>query len=111
MYKNYDPRATIIKKVADDVFAIAGRDPLIDIAVELEKIARSDDYFISRKLYPNVDFYSGQLCHTASTALQTKKEVLVSVILVLVVAVLLVLSVYHVPWIQRFGLSNQVCEL
>ena len=68
MYKNYDPRATIIKKVADDVFAIAGRDPLIDIAVELERIARSDDYFISRKLYPNVDFYSGQLCHTASTA-------------------------------------------
>lgn len=61
VYKNYDPRATIIKKVADDVFAIAGRDPLIDIAVELEKIARSDDYFISRKLYPNVDFYSGQL--------------------------------------------------
>lgn len=60
VYKNYDPRATIIKKVAEDVFAIAGRDPLIDIAVELEKIARSDDYFISRKLYPNVDFYSGQ---------------------------------------------------
>ena len=61
MYKNYDPRATIIKQVAEDVFAIAGRDPLINIAVELEKIARSDDYFISRKLYPNVDFYSGQL--------------------------------------------------
>ena len=60
MYKNYDPRATIIKQVAEDVFAIAGRDPLIDIAVELEKIARSDDYFVSRKLYPNVDFYSGQ---------------------------------------------------
>ena len=68
MYKNYDPRATIIKKVADDVFAIAGRDPLIDIAVELEKIARSDDYFISRKLYPNVDFYSGQLRPTTSNA-------------------------------------------
>ncbi len=69
MYKNYDPRATIIKQVAEDVFAIAGRDPLIDIAVELEKIARSDDYFVSRKLYPNVDFYSGQphyctpICH------------------------------------------------
>ena len=59
VYKNYDPRATIIKQVAEDVFAIAGRDPLIDIAVELEKIARSDEYFISRKLYPNVDFYSG----------------------------------------------------
>ena len=63
MYKNYDPRATIIKTVADDVFSIAGRDPLIDIAVELEKIARSDDYFVSRKLYPNVDFYSGQHHH------------------------------------------------
>jgi len=69
VYKNYDPRATIIKQVAEDVFAIAGRDPLIDIAVELEKIARSDDYFVSRKLYPNVDFYSGQphgctpVCH------------------------------------------------
>ena len=61
MYKNYDPRATIIKQVAEDVFAIAGRDPLINIAVELEKIARSDDYFVSRKLYPNVDFYSGQI--------------------------------------------------
>ncbi len=64
VYKNYDPRATIIKQVAEDVFAIAGRDPLIDIAVELEKIARSDDYFVSRKLYPNVDFYSGW--HTSS---------------------------------------------
>ena len=61
VYKNYDPRATIIKQVAEDVFAIAGRDPLINIAVELEKIARSDDYFVSRKLYPNVDFYSGQI--------------------------------------------------
>jgi citrate synthase len=59
VYKNYDPRATIIRKVADEVFSITGRDPLIDVAMELEKAARSDDYFVSRKLYPNVDFYSG----------------------------------------------------
>ena len=60
MYKNYDPRATIIRKVSEDVFKITGKNPLIDIAVELEKVARSDDYFVSRKLYPNVDFYSGK---------------------------------------------------
>lgn len=60
VYKNYDPRATIIKDVAQDVFKITGRNPLLDIAMELEKIARSDDYFVSRKLYPNVDFYSGE---------------------------------------------------
>ena len=60
VYKNYDPRAKIIKDVAEDVFKITGRNPLIDIAKELEKIARSDDYFVSRKLYPNVDFYSGR---------------------------------------------------
>lgn len=59
VYKNYDPRAKIIKNVAEEVFAIAGRDPLIDVAVELERIARSDEYFIKRNLYPNVDFYSG----------------------------------------------------
>jgi citrate synthase len=59
VYKNYDPRASIIKKVADEVFEVTGRNPLIDIAVELERIALSDDYFVSRKLYPNVDFYSG----------------------------------------------------
>jgi citrate synthase len=59
VYKNYDPRASIIKKVADEVFEVTGSNPLIDIAVELERIALSDDYFISRKLYPNVDFYSG----------------------------------------------------
>lgn len=59
VYKNYDPRAKIIRQVADDVFAICGRDPLIEVAMELEKQARSDDYFVSRKLYPNVDFYSG----------------------------------------------------
>ena len=67
MYKNYDPRATIIKSVSDDVFKITGKNPLIDIAVELEKVARSDDYFVSRKLYPNVDFYSGW-----STIIQNK---------------------------------------
>jgi citrate synthase len=59
IYKNYDPRATIIKRVADEVFAVTGKNPLIDIAVELERIALQDDYFGSRKLYPNVDFYSG----------------------------------------------------
>jgi citrate synthase len=59
VYKNFDPRAKIIKKACDDVFAVTGRNPLLDIAVELEKIALEDDYFVSRKLYPNVDFYSG----------------------------------------------------
>jgi citrate synthase len=59
VYKNYDPRAKIVKQVAEDVFKVTGRNPLLDIAVELEQIALSDDYFISRKLYPNVDFYSG----------------------------------------------------
>ena len=59
VYKNYDPRAKIIKKLADEVFAVTGRNPLLDIALELEKVALSDDYFIKRKLYPNVDFYSG----------------------------------------------------
>jgi citrate synthase len=59
VYKNYDPRAKIIKTAAEDVFEVAGRNPLIDIATELEKIALEDDYFVSRKLYPNVDFYSG----------------------------------------------------
>ena len=59
VYKNYDPRATIIKKTADDVFEVTGKNPLLDIALKLEEMALSDDYFISRKLYPNVDFYSG----------------------------------------------------
>ncbi|MEK6222106.1 MAG: citrate (Si)-synthase, partial [Chloroflexota bacterium] len=59
VYKNYDPRATIIKTVAEDVFKVTGRNPLLDIAIELEKIALNEDYFVSRKLYPNVDFYSG----------------------------------------------------
>jgi citrate synthase len=59
VYKNYDPRAKIIKEVADMVFEVKGRNPLLDIALELERIALQDDYFIKRKLYPNVDFYSG----------------------------------------------------
>ena len=59
IYKNYDPRARIIKQVADEVFAVTGKNPLIDLALELERIALQDDYFVSRKLYPNVDFYSG----------------------------------------------------
>jgi citrate synthase len=59
VYKNYDPRARIIKGVADEVFEVTGRNPLLDIALELERIALQDEYFISRKLYPNVDFYSG----------------------------------------------------
>ena len=59
VYKNYDPRATIIKKVAYEVFEVTGTSPLLDIALELERIALEDEYFIKRKLYPNVDFYSG----------------------------------------------------
>ncbi len=59
VYKNYDPRAKIIKESADRVFEVTGRNPLLDVALELEKIALEDEYFTSRKLYPNVDFYSG----------------------------------------------------
>ena len=59
VYKNYDPRAKIIKRTADEVFDLTGKNPLLEIALELEKIALEDDYFVSRKLYPNVDFYSG----------------------------------------------------
>jgi citrate synthase len=59
VYKNYDPRATIIKRTADQVFEITGKNPLLDIALKLEEAALQDDYFISRRLYPNVDFYSG----------------------------------------------------
>src|SRR5580693_1851326 len=59
VYKNYDPRAKILKKLAYEVFEVTGRNPLIDVAIELERIALEDDYFIKRKLYPNVDFYSG----------------------------------------------------
>jgi len=59
VYKSYDPRAKIVKKLAEDVFAVTGSNPLLDIALELEKTALSDEYFIKRNLYPNVDFYSG----------------------------------------------------
>ena len=59
VYKSYDPRARIIKQTADEVFEVTGRNPLLDIALELERIALEDDYFVSRRLYPNVDFYSG----------------------------------------------------
>ena len=59
VYKNYDPRASIIKKAMNEVFEVTGVNPLLKIALELEKIALEDEYFISRKLYPNVDFYSG----------------------------------------------------
>jgi citrate synthase len=59
VYKSYDPRAKVIKRVADEVFEVTGKNPLLDIAVELERIALQDDYFVKRKLYPNVDFYSG----------------------------------------------------
>lgn len=59
VYKNFDPRASIIKRTADDVFKVTGKSPLLDIALKLEEVALQDDYFRSRKLYPNVDFYSG----------------------------------------------------
>ncbi len=59
VYKNYDPRARIIKKIAEEVFAVTGKDPLLDLALELERIALEDEYFVKRRLYPNVDFYSG----------------------------------------------------
>ncbi|WP_370290970.1 citrate synthase [Nocardioides sp.] len=59
VYKNYDPRAKIIKKACDDVFEVTGVNPLLEVAQELEKIALEDEYFVKRKLYPNVDFYSG----------------------------------------------------
>ena len=59
VYKNYDPRAAVIKELAHQVFEVTGRNPLLDIALELERIALEDEYFIERKLYPNVDFYSG----------------------------------------------------
>jgi citrate synthase len=59
VYKNYDPRAKIIKRTADEVFAVTGKNPLLDIALKLEEVALADEYFVSRKLYPNVDFYSG----------------------------------------------------
>ena len=59
VYRNFDPRAGVIQKIAEEVFSLVGKDPLIDVAVALESAARNDSYFVERKLYPNVDFYSG----------------------------------------------------
>jgi citrate synthase len=59
VYKNYDPRARILKEMAGQVLEVTGRSPLLELAMDLEKIALEDEYFVSRKLYPNVDFYSG----------------------------------------------------
>ncbi len=59
VYKSYDPRAKIVRGIADDVFKVLGKEPIIEIAMELERIALTDEFFISRKLYPNVDFYTG----------------------------------------------------
>ena len=59
IYKNYDPRATIIKQTAEDLFKVTGTNPLLDVAIAIEQAALSDEYFVSRRLYPNVDFYSG----------------------------------------------------
>merc|ERR1719253_352456 len=59
VYKNFDPRAGLVRSLADEVFKLTGQDPLIDVAMALEKTALSDEYFIKKKLYPNVDFYSG----------------------------------------------------
>ena len=59
VYKSYDPRARIVKQIAEEVFEVTGRNPLLEIAQELERIALQDEYFVKRRLYPNVDFYSG----------------------------------------------------
>jgi citrate synthase len=59
VYKNYDPRARVVRQIAEEVFKVTGLNPLLEVAVELERIALEDDYFISKKLYPNVDFYTG----------------------------------------------------
>ncbi len=71
VYKNYDPRARIIKQIADQVFEVTGRNPLLDIALELERIALQDEYFVSRKLYPNVDFYSGLIYQSMKFPVET----------------------------------------
>jgi citrate synthase len=70
VYKSYDPRARIIKEVADLVFAVTGKNPMLDIALELERIALEDDYFVERKLYPNVDFYSGVIYRAIGIPIQ-----------------------------------------
>jgi citrate synthase len=65
VYKSYDPRATIIKQIADEVFEEVGQNPLLDVALELERLALEDEYFVTRDLYPNVDFYSGLIYQAA----------------------------------------------
>jgi citrate synthase len=70
VYKNFDPRAKIIKKAAQETFEVTGTNPLLDIALEMEKIALEDDYFVSRKLYPNVDFYSGLIYEALGMPMQ-----------------------------------------
>jgi citrate synthase len=59
VYKNYDPRANIIKRIAHEVLAVMGKNPLLEVAMELERVALEEEYFVRRRLYPNVDFYSG----------------------------------------------------
>lgn len=75
VYKNHDPRATIVKHLAEDVFEVTGRNPVIDIAIELERIALSDDFFVSRKLYPNVDFYTGIIYQAMKFPVDMLKQV------------------------------------
>ena len=70
VYKNYDPRAKLVKRAADDVFEVTGTSPMLDIALELERIALDDEYFVSRKLYPNVDFYSGLIYEALGMPMQ-----------------------------------------
>src|SRR2546423_614685 len=91
VYKNYDPRAKIIKKACDEVFEVTGKNPLLDIATELEKIALEDDYFISRKLYPNVDFYSALIYEALGMPVQ-------------MFPLLFTIgrtSGWHAPWLER----------
>ena len=69
VYRNYDPRARIIQRIAYEVFEVCGKEPLIEVAIALERIALEDEYFLSRKLYPNVDFYSGLIYRGTSIPL------------------------------------------
>src|SRR3954449_1333309 len=71
VYKNYDPRAAIIRRTAEEVFAVTGRNKLLDVAMEIERIARSDPYFVERNLYPNVDFYSGLIYEAMALPVDT----------------------------------------
>jgi citrate synthase len=71
VYKSYDPRAKIIKRTAEEVFAVTGTNPLLDVAIEVERVALSDPYFVDRKLYPNVDFYSGLIYEAMGLPMDT----------------------------------------